>query len=1407
MTTELIAEHVRLPSGALPPGAQAVSLPTPDSERFRPLRCGLVNLYRYDYQEFVFEQGRLLLRGNNGTGKSRVLALTLPFLLDGDVGADRLEPDGDSAKRVEWNLLLGGKHSDRTGYAFIEFGRRDQLGEHFVTLGCGLHAVTGGGLVGKWFFLTKQRVGLSLHLVAGGGYPLGRERLSEAIGASGQVFTNAAQYRREVDQALFQLGQQRYEALLRLLIQLRKPQLSRKLDEKMLSQALSEALSPLPANVLATVADAFRGLEQDRKELDSFRRAQEAVKEFLEHYRRYAQTVTRKRAALVLKEHASYETAQRNARQAESDCDAAEKRLAELDARLSGLQEQERIHEEEIRTLSGRPELADGQRIESERRRTEALESQAERAEADATRAGRGTQEREAACAEAAKESDAALRKVEHAAEQAVIGAAALGLHDVHAEALARAQAQSSFALLDEHAAKQAERTLAQVCERRLRAVSEIRKLNERLKEADGAFARARDAQQERRQDLDQRLTEEAEARDAQFVARDSLASAYRIWSGHARELHPLTADEVVATIPEWMESGQGPSPVDEAVRSAAQEASERLGAQAQAAKQQTADAAASLAALQTERERVASARHLAPTAPHTRDAAARDQRPGAPLWALCDFREDVPAATRANLEAALEAASLLDAWVLPDGRLLDAGTHDTVLTIEKGTNSTRHLGELLVPAIDAENACAAAVSEATVAELLSQIGLGEQSAAIGTSVWIAEDGRFRIGPLFGQWQKACAQHIGEGSRESHRRQRLAQLDAQIAGVEITLTACRQAEASVRTQQEQAQKELSVAPDSRPLLTAVETLSRASRESQAARLRFEQAEARTVACQRDSEQRLIARNELARDLGLSEWGDRLDELRELIGKYKEALSSLWAKCGLYFTRRHHAHALAQLLEDARKEQVTRREHATATRGQATAARRAYELLEQTVGVEFRRIQELLRAAEERRMEVRRLNDSAVKDKEVAIGAHAKAAGNVAHYSDIMARHSEQRARAIAQLQTLAAQRLLSLAVPEVQAPAEEWSVRSAVELGRALEPKLNKIDASDEAWQRLRNDIFQRGKAVEVALSSHGHQASLMEADEVFVVTAQLGERMVSIDTLQAFFDDQIDTRQALLSQREREVLENHLISEVAQELHDRIQQAEALVRQTNKELESRPTTMGIKLRFAWGPGDTAPTGLSDVRKLMLRTVGAWSPADRQTVVAFLQRQIQRAREESPIGTWLEQLSAAFDYRAWHHFVIERYQDGVWQRMTKKSFGTGSGGEKAIGLTLPQFAAAAAHYRSASPHAPRLILLDEVFVGVDREMRGKCMALLRDFDLDFVMTSENEWGCYATLPGVAICHLTARAGIDAVAVSRWIWTGREHRAADVVPPPMYVPDTSPRTSSSDDVDQLSGVAR
>ena len=75
-------------------------LPIPTSKRWQPIRSGLINLFKYEDEVFQFESGKLLLRGNNGAGKSRVLALQLPFLLDGEISPHRVEPDGDFAPNV-----------------------------------------------------------------------------------------------------------------------------------------------------------------------------------------------------------------------------------------------------------------------------------------------------------------------------------------------------------------------------------------------------------------------------------------------------------------------------------------------------------------------------------------------------------------------------------------------------------------------------------------------------------------------------------------------------------------------------------------------------------------------------------------------------------------------------------------------------------------------------------------------------------------------------------------------------------------------------------------------------------------------------------------------------------------------------------------------------------------------------------------------------------------------------------------------------------------------------------------------------------------------------------------------------------------------------------------------------------
>jgi hypothetical protein len=212
-------------------------------------------------------------------------------------------------------------------------------------------------------------------------------------------------------------------------------------------------------------------------------------------------------------------------------------------------------------------------------------------------------------------------------------------------------------------------------------------------------------------------------------------------------------------------------------------------------------------------------------------------------------------------------------------------------------------------------------------------------------------------------------------------------------------------------------------------------------------------------------------------------------------------------------------------------------------------------------------------------------------------------------------------------------------------------------------------------------------------------------------------------------------------------------------------------------------TSTGLSMRLKWEPRtEDVPEGLVEAKRLLLADPELWTPDERAQLGQFLHGLIKDARAANPLGLWADHLRQALDYRTWHRFSVERRQNEKWEKLTKRRYGTGSGGEKALMLTVPQMAAAAAHYRSAAPHAPRLILLDEVFVGIDSKVRAKCMALLEAFDLDFVMTSEREWGAYSTVKGLAIYQLTTHPGIDAVGATRWVWNGRQKVLAN---PPDY----------------------
>jgi uncharacterized protein (TIGR02680 family) len=1370
------------------------SLPEPARTRWQPLRAGLVDLFYYDVEEFWFHDGRLLLRGNNGTGKSKVLALTLPFLLDGDLSPHRVEPDADAKKRMEWNLLLGGEHphSERLGYTWLEFGRRTEDGDtEFRTIGCGLKAVAGRGIARHWFFVTTQRIGTQLRLVDATRTALTRERLTDAVTGHGQVYDRRQDYRRAIDEALFGLGEQRYGALVDLLVQLRQPQLSKRPSEKALSDALTEALPPLDQAVVADVAEAFRSLEEDRAELAAMTEAHVSAQAFLGQYRRYAAVAARRRAERPRQAEQRYRTAREALAAAEEAylradeaATAAQDRLDELAAEAERLQARDRA-------LRESPEMRSAQELErraGEARRLRVAADDAARDEQRAAAAVESRRDRHAGASTRTRVASHELGELRGgtaaAADAARIGPEHAAEIDLRVTAEPGGPPRDTGTDDDSEAAVERRlnglrRTARDLIARQERSIAHI----EGLLTAEVQAARALLGTRETVERLASAQAALAEQRTGAAAAVEDrgreLHAAVRAHLDAAAELAVPDAADVLAALELWAVTLDGPNPARAAVDTAGRAATETHARAGADLERRATDATARTAELAAEIERLEAGEHGAPPAPHTRDAAARIDRPGAPLWQLVDFADGVPDAERAGLEAALEASGILDAWLDPDGVLRDLAG-DVLLAPEPGApRPATALAAVLRPAADPGDARAAAVPEEAVRGVLAAIGLGD-----GPESWVGTDGRFRIGVLTGAWSKPAAQYVGRGAREAARRARLTVLRSDADQVAAEQAAIAEEQRALTRRRETLTAEIDGLPadsDLRDAHADVAALARRHaelvQERRAADIRL----AETTAAANAAAEALA---QGATDVGLPDDRAGLDTVRSALTQYRVALAGLWpAVQALAVARRSEFDAATDLAaaETTHREAVAR---AAATQREARRSAEAHATLEETLGDTVTELHtKLALVADE--IAANGTDRTATSEAHLrAVNDRGRAEGRQEAAVTTLEEATAERADAAEALRRFAATGLLAVALPELSVPdpAGGWAPDPTVRLARQVDQELGDIAADDPAWDRVQRRVTDELKTLTDTLARQGNTASAQLLEDGIVVEVVFRGRPATVPQLTEALGSEVADRQRLLDEREREILENHLVNEVASTLQELISEAERQVQRMNSELADRPTSTGMRLRLEWRPREDGPSGLAEARRRLLRqTSDAWGEDDRAAVGGFLQDRIAEVRARDEAGTWLEHLTAALDYRGWHRFVIERHQNGQWRPAT----GPASGGERVLAASVPLFAAASAHYASAgNPHAPRLVTLDEAFAGVDDNARAKYLGLLAAFDLDVVMTSEREWGCYPEVPGLAIAQLARTDGVSAVLVTNWRWDGAQRTA---VPRPIAVP--------------------
>lgn len=1354
-------------------------------ERWQPVRAGLVNVWRYAEEVLTFHQGRVLLRGANGSGKSMALELLFPFLLDANAQPGRLSSASKSRGGLYERLMTGMEGRDRVGFLWAEFGRRGDDGNQTFTVGVRLRASSATHKVDYGWFTTTLAVGRELQLFDVHRIPLSRAGLDEALAGAGTVHATADDYRRSVRTTLFPgCDERQYDAVINTLLALRREKISQDLNPEKLSAVLAASLPPLDEYDIAEVAEGFEKLERRKDELERLEADLDQVRRLGRRQRAYARAVLAQVANRVRAATTRRDDVTRRARQATDDLTAARAEVSAVEAgdeaagrEAGGL----RAQVDALRSLDAY--RAGGQ--------IELLRGETARAR------GRADLEREAALARRhdteARRQALEERRAEHDDAAAAVGRAA-------AELSAAADSAGALAVVDEATAApvdEAETLLTAWTEGRRSQLSEVRTAVGRLERAvDGRDAAER-ALDEERAALDHAAGRRDAAGEAVAAAVADYTAAVSGWARSCAQLEPATLWAALPSPPEDPVAVAGAvGRVAAAARAAAAVAADRLLAEAASADEEAA-------ALAVERAELAAGRVGEPDTPAWRPPRPAGQ-PGSPFWRLVDVAGPLDPPALDGLEAALVASGLLDAWVDADGRARLPGQADVVLAPAGPGGPTtpvrRSLADTLVPA-GLDNA---PVPGPVVAGLLEAIGLVDTVHPTDTAgPVIGLDGSFRIGPLVGRGTVRPAAFVGAAAQEQRRARRLSELERLLADLARSRAALERQLADLERERAALDAEVAALPDGEAIERAERRQAVAEERVGDARARLARAEAaraQAEATARDAQRRLM---QLAAATGLPTEASALEELDGRL-RAVERRAPAWAHrrreqaaCGRAVRRAgDDAARAAEELERAE----ARRAHATEEHDELSAR---LDALEESVGAEYRDVVERIGRAE-----------SEASGLDQARAAHARRLRELAG----------DMGRLEAELEKVEAERLAS----EAERDDAHAAFAAAVTDGLAADADVQLPDggplaaegegrgAGDGPTAASASAVLDAARAVAAALgdrpSSHpdhdlrGIEARLQEAlhqsrqslgggIELVLDQAERGWwvlRAVSdglrrrVGELAAALADVLAAARNELRDEEHRLFDETLTGSVRRGVAERIRRSNALVDGINAELaEVRTATAGVGVRLRWEVDPEQPDAVKGARRLLLKDPADLGEGERASLYGFFRARLDDARQALD-GTagWEERLRDALDYRRWHRFTLEvAHRDWPgFVTATAHRLARLSTGERSVALHLPMLASVAAHYdglgtSGAPSRCPRLILLDELFAGVDVANRGQLFGLFVTWDLDAVVTSDHEWCAYASLDGIAIHHLHPADPGEPVTTSRFVWDGAERRAA------------------------------
>ncbi len=1337
-------------------------------DRWHMNRMGFVNFWLYDEETFSFADGKLLLRGQNGSGKSITTQSFIPFILDGDRTPSRLDPFGSSDRRMEYYFLGDGEKEEATGYLFLEF----QKGKRYRTIGIGQQAKKGKPM-GFWGFvlLDGRRIGYDFQLYReAGGLKLActRQELKKLLGDENPFTEAQKEYMALVNKYIFGFPRMElYEQFIRLLIKVRAPKLSKEFKPTKVYEILNDSLQTLSDEDLRAMVDAMEKMDDIQDRLDGLKRSCKDLQIIRNEYTRYNRYMLAQKAAAYLEEKRQADEAKEELSQAHEELKRAGDSLLQAEKRGRELSQERKLleGEQEAIGITGLEE-ADEKLRQCKKRIHEAEKEIA------------GYEKRIEGHREAMRRYDGRLREIQKEIDgyEAQIGRLVRDMEELKEDA--------GFSGHDE----------AVSC---LKTMADSERLRELKKEAESLYRKASSALaelkglEEIRKKWDQvseelellteeRAKAETELYDAEHMEdreRDRLIEAYYELEQKNKEyyLEKEELEQIAVLIGRYLERTDfGP------VR--------RLTGGTLDRKKRTLENARSDIRLERDKkeirlqsckEELKELKKTPEVTPFRREITGKAREclkengiSFLAFYEAVDFSEGISPEERALFECQVEDAGFLDALIVSERdyekavRLLGEWADKLIRVEEPGNGVCR-----IVRAVTDDPG----LREMTE-RILSNIGTEADARIV-----LRPDGYFKHGALEGRSKperEAC--YIGEAVRQEKKQELIREKEKELEALVSESEDLKLETALLTDRILLLQKEYDGLPAFDDLDQAIDLKRSCSKNLEAAEAARRKKETEQEACgeeKRRREQRVIAG---CRELPCERTVPAYEAFLDALEDYKELMEELQAAVMYAAMGRQKQENQNQLLE--KEEEAVDREDLQKKR----AEREKKEL-----GIQADRLEEFLNAPENQE-KARRLHE--IREELLKRSEEEKELGKRQAVWENDIRRLEPAIRAgelLVQERVCREKRLgryfeeelrLGLVFSEEGRSLPEAAGQAGGLLGEAEKNRsvTDVVSNMDRIFHGHNGSLAAYGTFMEECFGEDAGEASVLRKRHRILSYVQ--GKPVYFEEFYKLIREKIEETELLIRQKDRELFENILSDTLSRKLNARIAESRRWIQDMSALMRKLDTSMSLSFSLEWRAKNAEGEGelnTAELEKLLNRDKELLTAEDIEKISVHFRNKIymakQTAEENGDLVSYVDLVREALDYRKWFEFRMYYYRSGENRReLTNAAFNRFSGGEKAMAMYVPLFAAVNARYKQAErDDLPRMIALDEAFAGVDDKNISSMFELVRKFDFDYIMNSQVLWGCYPSIPALRIAELLRPANSQVVTVIYYLWNGKQ----------------------------------